>query len=113
MNALRWILGSITLLLTAGFWALMLIGDGFRRSFGASENSSWKAAVAVVVQLALIASIAFPGQRVLMHAAAAVLLVLALGCVWVLRESIFMGTSGLAFCALWTAYYLKATGLLR
>lgn len=113
MNTLRWILGSATVLLTLGFWSLLLIGDGFRRSFGASENSGWKVAVAVVIQIALVGSIAFPTHRAMMHASAAVILAVAVSCLWVLRESAFVGTSSLAFCALWTAYYLKATGILR
>lgn len=113
MNTLRWILGITTVIITAGFWALICFGDGFRRSFGASENSEWKTGITLVVQIALLASIAFPGEKMVMHICAAVVLALAAGSVWVMRESAFVGVTGLTFCGMWIGYYCQAVWRIR
>ena len=108
MQTLRWILGIITAIGTAGFLALVVFGDGFRRSFGASENGALKVGISVVVQAALLASIAAPNQKMLMHCVAVVIAALIAGCLWIYRESAFVGTSGLAYCGMWLGYYWQA-----
>ena len=110
MHAYRWTLGSITALGTAGFLALVMFGDGFRRSFGASENGTLKVSVTLVVQTALLISIAAPQLRLFMHIVAAMVVALIAGCLWLFRESTFVGTTGLAYCGLWLGYYWQAIG---
>ena len=108
MQALRWTLGIITALASAGFLALVVFGDGFRRSYGASENGALKVGVSLVVQAALLASIVAPGQRMLLHGVAVVVALLIAGCLWIYRESAFAGTTGLAYCGMWVGYYWQA-----
>jgi hypothetical protein len=108
MQALRWIIGIITALGAAGFLALVVFGDGFRRSYGASENGLFKVGVTLVIQAALLASIAAPNQRLLLHSVAVVVVSLIAGCLWIYRESAFVGTTGLAYCGMWLGYYWQA-----
>lgn len=105
MNTLRWLLASATALVTIGFVALLVVADGFRRSFGASENGPWMIGLPLTVMLLLLASLLLPGQRVLLHVAAATALALAGASVWVLRESVFVGTTGLLYSGLWGIWY--------
>jgi cytochrome c-type biogenesis protein CcmH/NrfG len=85
--------------------ALLVLADGFRRSFGASENGPLVAVVPLTVIIVLFAALLLPGQRVLLHAAAAMAVVLAAGSVWILRETVFMGAIGLLYSGLWLAWY--------
>jgi len=108
MQTLRWILGTITALGTAGFLALVVFADGFRSSFGASENGPVKIGVTLLVQAALLASIAAPSQKLLLHGVALIVLALVAGSLWIIRESIFAGATGLTYCGLWLGYYWQA-----
>lgn len=105
MNSLRWFLVACTALLAIGFIALLIFADGFRRSFGASDNGPWIVALPLTAMFLFLASLVFPGQRALLHLAAVVALVLAGGSVWLLHESGFMGTMGLLYAGLWLAWY--------
>ncbi len=108
MNALRWLLVASTALVTIGFVVLLVVADGFRRSFGASENGPLVVGLPLAMMLLFLASLLLPGQRMLLHVAAAGALVLA-GCsVWVLRESAFMGVMGLLYSGLWWTWYWQA-----
>jgi multisubunit Na+/H+ antiporter MnhG subunit len=71
MSALRWILASATALVMVGFIALLGFADSFRRSFGASENGPLVALLPVTAILVFLAGLIFPGQRALLHVAAA------------------------------------------
>ncbi|MEO6002763.1 MAG: hypothetical protein ABIZ04_06780 [Opitutus sp.] len=113
MSTLRIILTYVTLLATAGFCALIVFGDGFRRSFGASENSGWKVAVILLVQAALLASLAMPKQRMVLHAVAVVLIGLLAGSFWLFRQSAFVGLTGVGYCGLWLGYYYQAVTPVR
>jgi hypothetical protein len=105
MNALRWSLAFATALVTIGFVVLLVLADGFRRSFGASENGPLLIGLPLTAMLLFLASLLLPGQRMLLHVAAALALALA-GCsVWVLRESVFVGTMGLLYSGLWWVWY--------
>ena len=108
MSTLRIILSFMTLLAAAGFCALIVFGDGFRRSFGASENSGWKVAVVVLMQAALLASLAMPKQRILLHVVAVMVVGLLAACFWVFRQSAFVGLTGIGYCGLWFGYYFQA-----
>ena len=108
MNALRWSLAFVTAAAMIGYAVLLVAADGFRRSFGASENGPLVAGLPLAVMLLFLASLALPEQRALLHATAAVALVVA-GCsIWVLQESAFVGITGLLYCGLWLAWYWPA-----
>ena len=108
MQPLRWILGITTAIGTAGFLALIVFGDGFRRSYGASENGALKVGISLVVQGALLASIVAPSQKMLLHCVAVVVAALIAGCLWIYRESAFAGTTGLAYWGMLFGYYWQA-----
>jgi len=105
MNILRWMLAAGTALVAAGFVALLVMADSFRRSFGASDNGPLVMAVPLAVMAVFLASLLLPGQRVLLHVAAAVALGLAACSVWIMRESVFLGVMGLLYAGLWSAWY--------
>ena len=105
MQILRWILVSSTALVAAGFLGLLAVADGFRRSFGASENGPWTVVVPLTVMLLFLAALLVPGQRMLLHVAAVVAVVLAAASVWTLRESVFIGLMGLLYSAAWWVWY--------
>lgn len=108
MNALRWILGSGTALVAMAFVAFVIHADSYRRSFGASENGPLVVGVPLAVMIVFLASLLLPGQRVLLHVAAAAALGLAACSVWILRESVFLGVMGLLYTGLWSAWYWHA-----
>jgi hypothetical protein len=113
MTAARWIVGGIAGLVGA-LWALLFVfGDTFRRSFGASVNPVWKLLVPLAVIALLVGSTLAPTQRALLHVTLVVVVALGAGSVWLMRETPFVGTLGLAYCALWVWYYsmaIKALG---
>ena len=98
----------VTILATVGFCALLFLGDGFRRSFGASENGALKVSVTWVVQAALLASLALPSQVWLMHLVAIIVIGLLAASFWVFRQSSFVGITGVGYCGLWLGYYCQA-----
>jgi hypothetical protein len=109
MNAVRWILATVTAIVATAFVAFVLHANGFRRSFGASDNGPLVMGVPLAVMLVLLTSLLLPGQRILLHAAAVVAVGLAVCSVWMLRESVFLGVMGLAYCGLWSAWYWHIT----
>jgi hypothetical protein len=105
MTGARWILGG-TAGLVAAFWiAFSIFADGFRRSFGASENAAWKLLVPLAVTVLLAASTLWPAQRALLHVTLVVVLALGVGSLWLMREAPFLATLGVAYSALWVWYY--------
>ena len=107
MNTLRWTIGIITTLLAAAWIALDVIGSGFRRSFGASATAPLLSIGPMIVALLVIASVAWPERRVLLHVVAVVMLALCIGCLFLARETVFVATLGLAYAALWFLYYSR------
>ncbi|MBL9140038.1 MAG: hypothetical protein JNK85_29465 [Verrucomicrobiales bacterium] len=105
MNALRWFLLIVTALGLAGFLGLVVLGEGFRRSFGASGNGALKITVPALVMLLLLLSLLLPGHRWIGNCAAIAALVVACGSVWVMRESSFVGLTGILYVAAWFAFY--------
>ena len=67
MNALRWTLGLTTAFLGSGYLFLFLVANGFRRSFGASENNPLRVIVPLMALALLFASVLFPAQKTLLH----------------------------------------------
>lgn len=110
MNALRWVLLLGTALVAVGFVALLVLADGFRRSFGASENGPWILALPLTAMFIFATSLAFPGQRALLHMAALLALALAVGSVWILHESGFIGTLGILYAGSWLAWFWSIVG---
>lgn len=110
MHALRWVLLLGTALVAVGFVALLVLADGFRRSFGASQNGPWILALPLTAMFIFAMSLAFPGQRAMLHLAALLALALAVGSVWILNESGFIGTLGLLYAGLWLAWFWSITG---
>ena len=70
MNTLRWTLGSITVLFGGGFVLLMILGNAFRKSFGASDTSPLVVVLTLLGFLLLFGAILFPGSKLLLHTAA-------------------------------------------
>jgi len=105
MDALQWVLATVTALVAVGFLALLTWVDGFRRSFSASADGPLTAGAPLVVMLLLLASLLWPGQRMLLHVTAAVVLALAACSAWGPRESVFLGVAGLLFSGLWSVWY--------
>lgn len=113
MHALRWTLGSVTTFVVIGFIALVVFGNGFRRSWGASDNSALNVGLTVAVMLALVASIFLPPHQLVLHSVAVVVVALLGSSLWMFRESAFVGTFGVIYCALWFAYYHQALAVVR
>jgi len=108
VDVLRWALATVTALVAVGFVALLVFADGFRRSFGASANGPLTIGVPLAVMLLVLASLLWPGQRMLLHVTAVTVLGVAACSVWVLNESVFVGAAGLLFSGLWSLWYWHA-----
>ena len=108
MTALRWILGLVTALMTAGWLVLIVLGDSFRRSFGASPVEAATAGVPLLVFLLVLGTVLRPSTRWLLHVTAVALAAVAIACLGVLRESVPTAMTCLVFCALWFLYYRRA-----
>lgn len=109
MNALRWILGSITLLFGGGFVFLMIVGNAFRKSFGASETSPLVIVLPLIGFALLFGAILFPGSKALLHTAAVAALGLAGFCLWIIfKESAPSMWLAVVYLIAWFAYYWLA-----
>ncbi len=108
MTFLRWSLFAIAALTGMGFAGLMVVGGGFRRSFGASDTHPLLAIIPVLVFALILASLLLPGSRALLHVTAAVNVLVILGSAWILRESAFLGTAGISYASAWFLYYRLA-----
>lgn len=108
MQALRWTLGIASALIGAGWLILGVFGSSFRSSFGASPVDLLTRLGPVVVMGLVLASVLLPGNKMLLHVTAVTVVAACVGLVMVMRESIFVGTVGLAYCAAWLVYYAKS-----
>lgn len=109
MNILRWILGSITILFGGGFMFLMIIGNGFRKSFGASDTSPLVVVLPLLGFLLLFGAILFPGCKPLLHAAAVAALSLVCFCLWIIfKEGDAPMWLAVIYLVGWLAYYWLA-----
>jgi hypothetical protein len=106
MNALRWILGSIAVLLGGGFVGLALLGNAFRKSFGASEHSPILLGLPVAGVLLLLSALLFPANKPLLHVAAVSALGLLASCLWqICREGATALWFAVAYLTTWFGYY--------
>ena len=104
---LRWTIGIVTALVAAMWVALAVLGDGFRRSFGASENAPWMFFAPIVVGALVIASVMSPERRTLLHVVAVLMVALCLGSLWLARETMFVATMGVLYTGMWLTYYWR------
>ena len=107
MQGLRWTLGILTLIATGGWVTLAIIGGGFRRSFGASDNGQWMIVVPVLVAALVIASLLAPERRALLHGVAVIMVLLMIGCLVIARETAFVATLGIVYALGWLTYYYR------
>ena len=104
---LRWTIGIATAVIAALWVALAVLGDSFRRSFGASENAPWMFFVPIAVGALVIASVMSPERRTLLHVVAVVMVLLCLGSLWLARETMFVATLGLLYTGMWLTFYWR------
>lgn len=107
MNALRWTIGLVTTLVAAGWILLNVIGGGFRRSFGASDNSAVLVPIGLIAAALIMASIIWPEQRSLMHVVALVMLGLLVASVALMRDTVFIGSLALCYVIAWFVFYYR------
>lgn len=109
MNTLRWILGTIAVLFGGGFVVLVLLGNAFRGSFGASEHGPLFILLPVLGVALLLAGIVFPTCKPLLHLAAIAALGLVGFCLW---QIVGKGEAPLwfavAYLVAWLGYYWLA-----
>lgn len=87
-------------------WILLAIAaSDFRRSFGASEVGAIRLVALPIALVFVIVTVVLPGNRTLLHVAAAVLLVALVGSALILRESVFVGSVGVLFFGAWFFFY--------
>ncbi len=109
MNALRWILGTVGLLFGGGFFILAIIGNSFRKSFGASDNHPLLITLPLLGIALLLAAILLPANKPLLHAAAVAAIGLVGFCFWqIIRESAVPLWFVIAYLAAWFVYYWHA-----
>jgi hypothetical protein len=109
MNTLRWILGSIAVVIGGGFVFLVLLGNAFRKSFGASEHGPLFIGLPVVGIALLLAAILFPSSKPLLHIAAVAALGLIAFCVWqIFSQGEVPLWFAVAYLAAWLVYYWLA-----
>lgn len=109
MNALRWTLGSITALFGAGFVFLMIVGNGFRKSFGASQTGPLVVVLPLLGFLLLFGAILFPSSKLLLHTAAVAALGLVGFCLWIIfKEGDAPMWFAIVYLIAWITYYWLA-----
>lgn len=108
MTALRWILGVIAAVFAGGFVFLVLVTNGFRRSFGASEHGPLFIGLPVVALALLLAALVVPACKPLLHLAAVAAAGLVAFCVWQIRAEGEGLWFALVYLAAWFVYYWLA-----
>jgi hypothetical protein len=106
MNTLRWILGLTLVLVGGGYLALLVFSNGFRRSFGASENNQFLAILPLVALGVLLAAVVWPANRMLLHVGALTAAGFVGLCVWqMISESATILWLGILYLVLWLVFY--------
>jgi hypothetical protein len=95
MAALRWTLIVVTALTGVGWILLALWADSFRRSFGASSVDTVVAGLPLAFLALILAALLLPEVRWLQHLAAVAAAAVAVSCVALMAETVFVGTVGL------------------
>jgi hypothetical protein len=107
MTTLRWTLGLVVAIASTGYFALVVIGGGFRRSFGASDKSGIQVIVGIVVTGLVLASLVWPEKRLLLHIVAVLMVALCIGCAFLARETMFGATVGALYAVGWLTFYYR------
>lgn len=102
---MRWILGGIAATVGVGWTLLAVLGDSFRRSFGASGVGPLVMALPPAGALLLLLPLLLPGQRGLLHLGAVTAALVAVWGAWTLRESVVVGLAALCYAAAWLLHY--------
>ena len=106
MNTLRWILGIATVLLLGGGLFLFMVANGFRKSFGASENHPLLVILPVAAAGLLFAGLLLPANKPLLHGAAVVAVGLVGICIWsLIREAATVCWFAIFYLCAWLVYY--------
>ncbi len=106
MNTLRWTLGVISVLFGGGFFALFVVSNGIRRSFGASENNPLLVILPLAAGGLLFAALVWPSNKTLLHVGAVAAVALVAFCVWqIVTESATVLWCALLYLALWFVFY--------
>lgn len=63
MTPVRWIVAAVALLAGAGWLLLLTLANGFRRSFGASENGPFVTLLPLLAALAVLLAATAPLWR--------------------------------------------------
>ena len=114
MQALRWTLMVILILVAGGFIALAVIGDGFRRSFGASDTNPLLVMLPVTGMALLLAGLLFPTFKVALHLGAISAALFAVLCGWlIVREAATSLLLALGYLAAWLVFYWHAAWQTR
>lgn len=109
MNTLRWTLGLTTAFLGGGYLFLFLVSNGFRRSFGASENNPLLAILPLTAMMLLLGSVMFPAQKILLHVTAVAAVALVGFCIWTLiKEAATVMWFALVYLTAWFTFYWLA-----
>lgn len=108
MNVLRWTLAILLGGLGAGFLFLIMVANGFRKSFGSSAINPVLVALPFVAAAVLLAALISPTNRLLLNVAA----VLAVGliglCVWQLvADAATVMWWAIAYLLLWLYFYWR------
>ena len=109
MNTLRWVLGTIAVVGGGGFVILVVLGNTFRKSFGASEHGPSFIGIPVLGIALLLAAILFPSYKPLLHVGAVAALGLVGFCLWqIFSEGGAPLWFAVVYLALWWVYYWLA-----
>ena len=106
MLGLRWTLGIVTGFVTVMILAIAVVGGGFRRSFGASDNPM-PTVLTLVAGALVLASLVWPEQRLLMHVVAVLMAVIVVGSLFLMREALLTTMLGVAYAAAWLSLYFR------
>ena len=106
MLGLRWTLGIVTVLVSAMLLAIAIVGGGFRRSFGASDNPL-PTVLTLAASALVLASLVWPEQRVLLHVVAVLMAAIAVGSLFLMREALVTAVLGAAYAAAWLSFYFR------
>ena len=109
MLALRWVLGLLLGGIGGGFLLLMVVGSGFRKSFGASEISPMLQLLPIAAMVVLFAGLIAPSNRLLLHIGAASAVAVMGYCVWaIIYESATVLWLVLVYLVMWLYFYWRS-----
>jgi hypothetical protein len=109
MAALRWTLIVVTALTGVGWVLLALWADSFRRSFGASPADALVVVLPIAFLALILAALLLPDVKWLQHVTAAAAAAVAVGCILIMGETVFVGSVGLVYIGLWFLHYWQRT----